>query len=228
MHILYILIIMIVAGILGGLVNNFLQESEVDDKKDRIHNLIKSVIIGIAATFLVPLFLNMISSDLLKSSEEDYYKLFVYLGFCTVAAIASTSFINSMTNTFIKKVNEIQREVEGINRFIVPIADKMIEDDKIEEYILEDDLKNKDNRSQIYDKGMTGNEISVLKAIHDSIYVFRSIEGISDEIDLNYNDVKDILAELIRRDFVESIMCKKRVRYYMTSLGFKVFSVYNN
>jgi len=49
-------------------------------------SLLRSLVIGIGASFLVPLFLNMISSDLMRQMDQDAGKLLVFVGFCLIAA----------------------------------------------------------------------------------------------------------------------------------------------
>jgi len=62
-----ILGIIIAAGSLGGLVSAF---TSVDEKLS-ISFCAKRVVVGIASAFVVPLFLNMISSTLLEKAQSD-------------------------------------------------------------------------------------------------------------------------------------------------------------
>ncbi|WP_066503326.1 YEATS-associated helix-containing protein [Abyssisolibacter fermentans] len=227
MHMVYIIIIMVFAGILGGLVNNFMYAKLDVEKQYKRYNLIKSIIIGMAASFLVPLFLNMISSDLIKSSEEDYYKLFIFLGFCTIAAIASSTFINSMTSSFLKQVDEVKNQMNYINRYINPIVNKVVEDDVNE--TREDTISNKNDSEQIInsDKIIDDEKITILNAICYSRFVFRSIDGISKETNLEIIKVKAILSELIVKGYIDSFVKNKHIRYFVTNDGNEVIKYYN-
>lgn len=62
MHIaLKYLLIIFFTGIFGGLINYFLVlEEPTSNKINKYHTFMKSVIIGIGASLLVPLFLSMI------------------------------------------------------------------------------------------------------------------------------------------------------------------------
>jgi hypothetical protein len=86
--------VMVVAGSLGGLVNYLLAKK--DDPESSSFQ--RSLALGISASMLVPLFLNMISSSLLESIRKgesglpDLLKLPVFFGFCLVAATSSTAF----------------------------------------------------------------------------------------------------------------------------------------
>src|SRR5437870_9606053 len=87
-----ILGIILAAGALGGLVSAFTSE----EGKLSIGFCFKRVVIGIACAFVVPLFLNMISSTLLKEAQNDPTPCpyFVFAGFCVIAAISSKAFIS--------------------------------------------------------------------------------------------------------------------------------------
>lgn len=54
------------------------------------------MIMGVAAAFLVPLFLNTISSTLIQDTRNDPSKLFILIGFCIAAAIYAKQFIGSV------------------------------------------------------------------------------------------------------------------------------------
>ena len=63
-----LIFVMVTAGALGGVVNYFLTpkaDTKADPRADpEERSIAKSIVVGIAAAFLVPLFLNMISSNL--------------------------------------------------------------------------------------------------------------------------------------------------------------------
>src|SRR5437764_7659640 len=94
-YILILILIMVGAGLLGGAVNYFLSQ-EIDPNQKYFG---RSLWLGLAASFMVPLFLNMISSNLIDSirgnaaTPGDKSKLLVFAGFCIVAALSSRSFI---------------------------------------------------------------------------------------------------------------------------------------
>jgi len=100
---------MLIAGLLGGLINDYLtreaQENENDPNKGVPPiSLPRSLLIGLGASMLVPLFLNMTSSNLIEeirggvNTPAQPYKLFVFTGFCLAAAISSRAFIRAMSD----------------------------------------------------------------------------------------------------------------------------------
>lgn len=97
MHILTIIVIMIIIGIFGGWLNylhNFDVTNEVaEDKKIKM----KYIFLGIGSSILVPAFLKMIASDLIKPVQPyDNINYLIFSGFCLVAAIFSRRFITSI------------------------------------------------------------------------------------------------------------------------------------
>lgn len=107
----HIFIFMIVAGILGGVVNYGLTRPEKMDYR----NLFWSILIGTAASLLVPLFLNTISSSLLASILDGTAKssdVYVFFGFCLLGAIASKSMIQTLTNKILRTAEEAKRKCQ--------------------------------------------------------------------------------------------------------------------
>lgn len=67
----------------------------------------KYILLGIGAAFLVPAFLNMISSNLASSKDNNDYLIFA--GFCLIAAIFSKRFINTLGERILKEAVEAKR-----------------------------------------------------------------------------------------------------------------------
>ena len=97
-----VVLLMFFAGVLGGIVNFALSRTENSTFRD----VLWSIVVGLGAAFLVPLFLNTISSSLLlglldgSASGSD---VFVFFGFCLLGAIASKAMINTLTQKVLHK-----------------------------------------------------------------------------------------------------------------------------
>jgi len=111
-------VLMLTGGILGGTINHLLDRENQLRKKETAtggyrfdDDLKKSVIIGIGAALLVPLFLKTIQSRLLNFNEINHEHIFVFLGFCIVASISSRKFISTISDRLLKT---IQIETEGL------------------------------------------------------------------------------------------------------------------
>ena len=99
--------IILFAGIFGGVVNYFTVHTKREAGSNR--KCWGTVLAGIAASCLVPLFLSMISSDLIVNSRKDDKYYFVFAGLCLVAAIFSRRFINSMSKRILEQVEKVNK-----------------------------------------------------------------------------------------------------------------------
>ena len=106
LHVWSLIGIMLTGGLLGGVVNHLLAKADEPADTPSKASLLRSVLAGIAAALLVPLFLNMLSSDLLKAEEWKPLSALVFLGFCLVAAISSKAFITTISDKLISEVKQ--------------------------------------------------------------------------------------------------------------------------
>ncbi|MBN1642102.1 MAG: hypothetical protein JXA09_12785 [Anaerolineae bacterium] len=125
-YIALIILIMVVSGLLGGLANYFLARrqqrlaevtggGEAEAEEPLVPSptdLWESLVMGVVAAFIVPLFLSTISSDLLRTGATDRLNLLVFGGFCLVAAIFARAFIRNISDAVLNKLREVGQEAE--------------------------------------------------------------------------------------------------------------------
>ncbi len=106
------IIMMLVAGILGGGVN-CLQARKTGDPLPKSRGYY--FLLSIAASFSVPLFLSLTKSELLKdvlspeaSLTEDWFILFAV---CLVAAIYAQAFLESVSKKLLARVDQVEDKV---------------------------------------------------------------------------------------------------------------------
>lgn len=99
--------IMVSAGVLGGIANYFLAERHAEFAW---RDLFKYAVLGVVAALMVPLFLNMISSNLLDLARTRPINLFVFAGFCLIAVIFSRRFLENLSAKLIQQVSQIRKE----------------------------------------------------------------------------------------------------------------------
>ncbi|MBH0017196.1 YEATS-associated helix-containing protein [Pseudoalteromonas sp. NGC95] len=96
-------ILMLLIGLLGG----WLSWLNSDYDHNYCHRrLARNLITGVLATFMVPLFLQMIGSSLLKDISPIYQKFYVFLGMCSAAAFVSQKFATSISEKLLQKAND--------------------------------------------------------------------------------------------------------------------------
>lgn len=189
-HYMVISGIIVLVGSFAGL-SNFLEYYFKNLIKSN-YEIFKFVISGVGAAILVPLLLNMLSSNLIKETESfDVLNYFVFAGFCFVAGFFSDRFINSVGDKILKdiertndKVDEVissTKENEEKIDFIVSAdseVDEVASDAKIDlgEFKIQSTFEDDDVKTQIE---------KIIKSFGER-YKFRTAKGIAKE--LNYNE----------------------------------------
>lgn len=112
-----IILIISLSGILGGL-TNFYTISDFKSTEESQRNLIKSLLLGICASCAVPLFLQVLSNNLLDipptGASQTYptKNYFILVGFCVIAAVYSKRFLDDLYD----KINKTKQEVEEVKK----------------------------------------------------------------------------------------------------------------
>lgn len=196
-HITILLVIMITAGILGGITGFMIEKStKAENGYDglifvegkRIHlqkGLGFYILIGVCASLLVPLFMTTISSELLSSSRHNHLDYFVFGGFCLIASISAHKFIVSISDKILKQVDTARSEIAATED---RIQQKMSESEKKKQLDMEISYLNSSAEKNDYSEFNREKAFSILD---------RSLS-------LSYTDEERIhvLSELIRLYFM--------------------------
>jgi len=196
---------MIILGVFGGVINYFRKNLPQKDNKE----LYKSLFIGTAASILVPLFLRMISSDLLE--EPNILDYLVFAGLCLIASIFSTNFIDSIGKKLMDKVENVEMKVITVEKNVDDITneDEVQEDPELlEKYALNDD------------------EISVLSNLDIGKYTYRSISGLVNDTRLDRKFVKDTLEKLKDINLAIEADRTKGIRWKISEIGKQYLASY--
>jgi hypothetical protein len=224
-HVFCLVGVMLAAGTLGGVINYYQaigsspeqpKESSATPFKPRMPH---RVVIGIGAAFLVPLFLNMISSDLLLACKETPTKLLVFAGFCLVASISSSAFIRSLSDRLLEQAarsaEEANRGVEEVKTDLEPIKAKATEPDA--------------GASSGSRQVLPANEVPglgvgqrVLRALCETEFAFRSVEGISRSTGIARKELEVILNSLAQDGLVRDTPTEDGLRWCITKKGRKL------
>lgn len=180
------------AGVFGGTVNYALARTA----ESRWNDAAWSVVIGLGAAFLVPLFLNTISSSLLTgllNGTANSADPFVFFGFCLLGAIASKSMIQSLAQKVLRVAEETKREVAKLKEEVEPIIVKETEQDQVE---------NEGGKLRVEAYGLVGEDPhKIIKALGNSKFSRRTVLGIEKESGIEHNKVLDTLKWLQQNGF---------------------------
>lgn len=197
-HTQIIIAIIIAAGLLGGLTNFFLFYNLDYKKKECWINFLKSIFLSICASVTVPLFLQIISNNLLDIPKDSTFpdkNYFILAGFCVLAAFYSKRFLDDLY----AKVNKAEKKAEEAKQIAENAEQKNQEIDDVEEIINDNEL----NRTFTTD--FSKDEIkAVSRAILTSKYSYRTILGVVKDTDFPEDKVKGILELLKKAGFAES------------------------
>jgi predicted transcriptional regulator len=220
--------ITIVTGLFGGLINFLLLDNE---KELSLLKFFRSTIIGIGAAFVVPLFLETISSDLINQCKDDSKYYFIYAGFCLIASIFSRRFLNTIADKVIKQAEQAEKKAEQA----VSIATE--KEDKIQAFVTKNtepdeeieftDLDIKTVETDL--KGKVRDDVKdILTALKKSKYTYRTAKGIAKEINSDLKVIEIILEELEEQDLVRKFINtdNNKVLWTLTEKGnkFKIHS----
>ena len=205
-HYILIIILMIGAGLLGGITNYF----RIEEEKKGWFSFLKNVLLGISASILIPLFLNMISSNLFEESHFNTSKLFILFGFFLIASLSSKVFIETLSQRLIKEFEKTKEKVDKIEKSTAPIIDKETEPEEKE-----------DVGSFLKVRGFSFDEDAkkVINALGGK-YAWRTLRGIAKETEMTKESVLNSLNWLSSNRLAET---GEKGRWALTSEGRDVF-----
>ncbi len=201
-YILIVVIIIVLSGVLGGIANYFIVEAS--KKSTDRKSIWGYIVLGVVAAFAVPLFLNMISSNLLEIGQSNQLALFVLCGFCLIAAVFSKSFLENMYSKVMQQVKKVENEVQELK-------ERESEPELTDSVITE---------SEQLALGLSENERRVLFAFGTGKYSYRSFSGIKNETNLSKEIVRQCLDSLVDKALLAQTFGEENQRlWYMTLSG---------
>ena len=216
-HIFILAADMLLAGVFGGLVNFYLNSQTDPDAT----SLPRCIVVGIGASFLVPVILDVVSSELIIESQADPSKLLIFTGFCLIAAIVSRLFISNLSERILiqaqtahHKTDTVQHDLRMIKDELVPLIETETEQD-VEAVFSDDEVL-------LAHKELDITSSKVLKTLGTGRFIFRSIVGLCREANADENTMSRTLTVLVARDLAGKVSGKNGVRWYITEKGRRV------
>ena len=198
--------IMILSGLLAGLMNYFLTENQKSPVWKAVFGY---CLLGIAGSLIVPLFLSIISNDLLASAQNNPINLLVFNGICLVFAFVLCRFKEII---FVKRAQKAEKTKKE-NALIIPIRT---------EYDLKTDQRKflKDGSDRI---GMSKSELKIMGTIAEKKYAHASLVDLLKDPELVNEKVNETLSSLMAKGLVEQRLSKEnKLLLYLTLKGDRV------
>ena len=206
-YMLMVLGIMIFAGILGGIANYFLSDRQGElSSRDGF----KYATLGVIAALTVPLFLNMLSSNLLEAARTRPVDFFVFAGFCLIYVVASRRLFENAANKLLSQIDQVKRDVNHLKQqkretpppvVIREEATAVAEPAKVEPP----------------KESLSYNDVEILRAIAEENYVYGNLAGLTDKTGLGRDLVSNRLTVLKSLGIIETRINDKNVLHWYVS-----------
>ena len=228
MNLVALLLILLCAGLLGGIMSFFL-EQPAQDMPERssaqtppkpARPLIPFLVLGVGASFMVPLFLNMISSTLVSEAlnaskpEDAAFKLLVIAGFALIAAVSSRRFITTLTDRVIQDVQKAKDAAEEAEKKI----DLIVEPEGAPPESAERPTSRASATLDV--AALPEDEKRVLRTLFESTFSARALSGIQRDAELEEREVKETLESLVSKALVHQTQTFKGYhKWQLTNAG---------
>jgi DNA-binding MarR family transcriptional regulator len=200
--------IMVISGILAGLTNYFFSENQ---KPRVLQAILGRCLLGIAAALTVPLFLNIISSNLLATAQKNPINLLVFNGICLIFAFVLCRFKEII---FVKQLLKTEKEKKD-NTIIIPIKT---------EYGFETSQR-KFLRDNMNRAGMSASELKILGSIAGKKHAHTSLVDLLKDPKLINEKINETLSSLMAKGFVEQRLSNEnRLLLYLTPKGNRILT----
>jgi hypothetical protein len=233
-------ILILSIGSLAGYVNFLKRESENLKESEKLYVSkqysqirLRYILSGVGAAILVPLFLNMLSSNLIKvTSGFENTNYFVFAGFCFIAGYFSDRFIDTIGDRILKELEQTKNKVNSTNEKLEQTTQALQEnEDKIdvlvdnetdfdEDIIINQNLKNDIiQMSTQTDDDLSDQTFKIIKSFNDK-YKFRTIKGIANELNYSPTIVQFIMDGLEKQAVVKKLSSSNgNIIWALTKIG---------
>jgi len=210
-YMLVILLIMITAGVLGGIANYFLSDRQNDVGR---RDWGKFLILGVIAALTVPLFLNMISSNLLEAARTRPVDFFVFAGFCLIYVVASRRVFENVANKLMGQMDQMRREMGQMKQLRQEAPVSVAPREEPTSAVMEPPAPIK---PEVVKESLSYNDIEILRALAEDSYVYGNLVGLTDKTGLARDLVSTRLTVLKNFGIIETRINDKNVLHWYVS-----------
>jgi DNA-binding transcriptional ArsR family regulator len=213
-YMLIILLIMIAAGILGGVANYFLSERSQDTGR---RDWSKYPILGVIAALTVPLFLNMISSNLLEAARTRPVDFFVFAGFCLIYVVASRRLFENVANRLLGQMDQMKREMNQIRQQRQDAPAMVAREEPVTSGDIPALPPTPAIKPEQIKESLAYNDIEIIRALAEESYVYGNLAGLTEKTGLARDIVSTRLTVLKNLGIIETRINEKNVLHWYVS-----------
>lgn len=208
--VLILTFVMLVAGVFGGLVNFYLLNQNNRDTTA----MLRSVVVGVGAAFLVPVLLDLVGSSIVTQSQNDPGQLLIYTGLCLIAAIASRVVVTNKLDRTLLAADSAKTDVENLRVQIKQLQQSIL---PLIETETEMDLAREEEQELLDSLDVASTQ--VLKALGTGRYIFRTQDSLLKELELEDNDIIKSLNVLMTKGLTSKVNSSWGLRWHLTERG---------
>ncbi len=215
-HIFILATVMLLAGIFGGLVNYYMYGDHDPDAT----SLPRCLVVGIGASFLVPVILDLVNSELILETQGDPSRLLIFTGFCLISAIASRFFITNMSDRILDAARHAKEQSDSVHHDLRIIKNELL---PLIDTETEQDLEPEEEPAILdYSEDLDVTSSNALKMLSTGRYIFRSLAGLCRESNNDEATMLQTLGVLVSRSLAGKVSGKNGVRWHITEKGRRV------
>lgn len=214
-HIFILATVMLLAGIFGGLVNYYLY----GDNDPEATSLPRCLVVGVGASFLVPVILDLVSSELILETQGDPSRLLIFTGFCLISAIASRFFITNVSDRILSEARNAKERSETVQHDLRIIKNELL---PLIDTETEQDIENAQVEPAEFDESLDVTSSKVLRMLATGRYIFRSLAGLCREANTDEATILQTLNVLASRSLTGKVSGKNGIRWHITEKGRRV------
>lgn len=206
-YMLMVLGIMVLAGILGGLANYFLSDRQGElSSRDGF----KYAVLGVIAALTVPLFLNMLSSNLLEAARTRPVDFFVFAGFCLIYVVASRRLFENAANKLLGQLDQVKRDVSQLKQQKADLQQSQTREEAPA-------APAEPVKAEPPKESLSYNDVEILRAIAEENYVYGNLAGLTDKTGLGRELVSNRLTVMKNLGIIETRISDKNVLHWFVS-----------
>lgn len=212
-HVVILTFVMLMAGVFGGLINFYLLNQ---NNKDTVA-LARCLVVGVGASFLVPVVLDLMGSDIVVLSQTDASKMLIYTGICLIAAIGSRMVVTNALDRSLSASEHAKTEVETLKQELKQMQDALTP-------LLETETEQNDPIvvSETELDALDVTSTAVLKSLSSGRHIYRGLPGLGGETELDETDLQKSLAVLVGKGLAGRVNSGWGMRWYVTEHGRKL------
>ncbi len=208
--------VMLLAGMLGGLANYYLSERYANGSRE----VGKYVVLGIVASLIVPLLLNMLSSNLIAQARVNPVDLYVFAGVCLIFVVLTRRWFENLAQKLLNQVQAVQDEVSQI-KSLQSLAEKTAPELESLPRV-ESEITASPEAAQELTK-LSYNDIELMRAVSDGRYAYGNISGIAGDSGLSKDFINERLVVLKQLGLLELKINEKNVLHWFLAPKGKQF-----